>query len=217
MNQTYVYQHKTKDTNEVFYIGISKSKNFRRAYTKYKRSNFWKNVVEKHDYIVEILYENLSWNDACDIEKNLIAYYGRRDLGSGLLVNLTNGGDGTIGILKKEVSLSTRKKISNSHLGKKLSEETKRKLSEVQKGKKLSEYTKNKMSQSRTGINRSEETKLKISKNNFNNKKVIDISTKIIYNSIKDASVQLNINYTTLKRYLSGKRINKTTLSYEQI
>ncbi|MEI2271860.1 HNH endonuclease [Sphingobacterium sp. ML3W] len=44
--------------------------------------------------------------------------------------------------------------------------------------------------------------------------KVIDTSTKKVYCSIKDASVKLNIEYSGLKRMLSGIRKNNTSLTY---
>lgn len=211
INNICVYCHITKDTNEIFYIGIGSKK---RAYVTYQRNIFWKNIVNKHDYKIEILHENLDWNLACEIETHLIKFYGRRDLGLGSLVNLTDGGEGTIGIIRKEITKEIRKKLSDSKIGFKHSEATKLKISKIQIGKKLSKYTCEKMSNSRKGKSRTIETKLKISQNNYNNKKVIDINTNIIYNSIIEASEKLNINYVTLKRYLSGKRLNKTTLKY---
>jgi hypothetical protein len=44
--------------------------------------------------------------------------------------------------------------------------------------------------------------------------KVIDISTGKEYPSIKKAAVDLNINYSTLKKYLIGLVRNKTSLRY---
>ena len=65
------------DTNEVFYVGIGSIK---RAKEKGKgRSLFWNYVVNKHDYKVEIIQENLSWEIACELEEFLISLYGRRD------------------------------------------------------------------------------------------------------------------------------------------
>ena len=88
---TVVYRHRTLDTNEVFYVGIGSIK---RPYKKYGRNNFWKNIVNKHGYYVEIIQENLDWDSACELEEFLIKLYGRKDLGTGCLVNMTNGGDG---------------------------------------------------------------------------------------------------------------------------
>jgi mevalonate kinase len=58
----YIYQHRRKDTNEVFYIGIGKGGNgcYRRAYNKSTRTHYWKGVVNKCGYVVEIVLENLT-------------------------------------------------------------------------------------------------------------------------------------------------------------
>lgn len=89
-----VYIHKRKSDNEVFYVGIGKAK--KRAYSKHNRSKFWKNYISKYQYNVEITYRDIIWEEACVIEKYLISFYGRRDLGLGLLVNQTDGGDGFV-------------------------------------------------------------------------------------------------------------------------
>lgn len=98
----YLYRHIRLDTNEPFYIGIGKYEihskgNYRRAYQKDKRNILWRNIVNKTEYEVEILLENLSWDQACEKEIEFINLYGRRNLGKGPLVNLTDGGDGRQG------------------------------------------------------------------------------------------------------------------------
>ena len=90
----YIYRHIRKDTSEVFYIGIATQKN--RASSKHGRSKFWKRVVDKTDFEVEIILDDLTWEEVCEKEKEFIKLYGRKDLGLGTLVNMTDGGDGTI-------------------------------------------------------------------------------------------------------------------------
>ena len=87
-----VYQHKTKDTDEIFYIGIGVAR--RRAYSKHGRNKHWNNIVNKHGHYYEVLFEDVTREEAIQIEQYLISYYGRRDLGTGQLVNMTGGGDG---------------------------------------------------------------------------------------------------------------------------
>jgi hypothetical protein len=70
-----------------------------------------------------IVQEFESESDAFEAEIFLISYYGRKDLGSGCLRNLTNGGDGCSGrignfIEGRPVSLETRKKIADGNRGK---------------------------------------------------------------------------------------------------
>jgi hypothetical protein len=47
-------------------------------------------------------------------------------------------------------------------------------------------------------------------------KQVVDKSNGKIYNSLKDASIDLNVNYSTLKNNFRKNRINKTTLRWNQ-
>jgi len=90
-----VYQHIRLDTNKIFYVGIGK--NPKRPYSKNYRNNYWHNVVNKHGYRVEILLENLTWNEAVQKERELINEYGRLDNKTGILVNMTDGGEGVNG------------------------------------------------------------------------------------------------------------------------
>ena len=89
-----LYRHIRTDKQEVFYIGIGENES--RAYNKKNRTRVWKNTASK-GYETEILFEDLAWEQAAEKEKEFIALYGRKDLGLGTLVNLTDGGEGTIG------------------------------------------------------------------------------------------------------------------------
>ena len=112
----YVYLHKRLDNGSVFYVGISsKDDNFKRANYTHNRTNYWKNIAKLTGWSVEIVAKNIEWERACYIEVELIKKYGRVDLGTGSLVNLTNGGEGTT---KKIVTQETRKKMSESRKGK---------------------------------------------------------------------------------------------------
>ena len=89
-----LYRHIRTDKQEVFYIGIGENES--RAYNKKNRTRVWKNTANK-GYETEILFEDVTWEQAIEKEKEFIALYGRKDLGLGTLVNLTDGGEGTIG------------------------------------------------------------------------------------------------------------------------
>ena len=103
-----VYRHIRLDTNEVFYVGIGKTD--MRAYKTQSRSSHWKNITNKTDYRVDILFDDLNWDEACKKEIEFIKLYGRKDKNEGTLVNMTNGGDGVVG---QVVSDETRIKLSN--------------------------------------------------------------------------------------------------------
>jgi hypothetical protein len=155
-----VYQHRRSDTNEVFYIGIGKTKN--RAYKLNNRNKYWIHIADKVGWDVDILFEGVTWEDACIIEKGLISDIGRKDLGLGPLVNMTDGGDGQLNPNKE-----TRTKISKAHKGRKFTEDHINNLSKARKGNKYkphSENTKKKMSKSHKGKTFSDETKNKMSK-----------------------------------------------------
>ena len=174
-----VYQHIRKDNNQVFYIGIGS--NNKRAYCEQGRNKYWNRIVKKYGYNVEIIYPDLTWELACNMEKYLIKNYGRKDLSTGELVNLTDGGEGTIGVKWSE---EFKLNMSNITKGRVFSEKHKLKLKEARKkqippglGKKASNETKKKLSELNLGKNNpmfgkimSEENKLKISERLKGNK-----------------------------------------------
>lgn len=110
----YVYEHIRKDTGEVFYVGIGSDKLFKRAFALGKRNYLWNEVVAKAGYEVKIRERDIDWEKACEIEMELICKYGRLDLGTGSLTNLTEGGEG----FKRTHTESTKNKIRNTTKGK---------------------------------------------------------------------------------------------------
>jgi hypothetical protein len=91
----YVYTHRRNDTGDRFYIGMGRQC---RAWRTGSRSNHWKAIASKFGYEVEILASGLSKCQAYSKEKLLIAFHGRRDNGTGILVNHTVGGEGSNGM-----------------------------------------------------------------------------------------------------------------------
>ena len=156
-NMAIVYIHIRLDNNQVFYVG--RGTGIKRMTSKSNRNKYWHSIVNKYGYRTEIIWESdnsmkkdESWKEAGKKEIEFIKKYGRKDLGEGTLVNMTDGGEGVIGkIYTKEY----RKKLSESHIGiqagnkhplygKGHSQETKKKLSEIQTGRRLSiEHRKN--------------------------------------------------------------------------
>jgi hypothetical protein len=89
----YVYLHVRLTDDFVFYVGKGKAN---RAWDGYNTRNiFWKNVVSKHGYKVEIAAFDLSESDALCFEIQLISFY--KSFSPDKLTNLTNGGEGIAG------------------------------------------------------------------------------------------------------------------------
>lgn len=86
----YVYLHCKPWSGEVFYVGKGCK---RRAWSN-ERNLHWSNTVAKYGLDVKIVSFGLQQWYALELEKELISYYGRKDLGYGQLVNMTDGGDG---------------------------------------------------------------------------------------------------------------------------
>jgi hypothetical protein len=118
MNNWYVYRHIRLDKNEPFYVGIGNKKDYLRAYEKHpsKRNIIWNKIVSKTDYEVEIIYDEVTKTEASEKEKEFISLYGRIDLKSGILCNLTDGGDGIFNCIR---SNETKEKLRIQKVGSK--------------------------------------------------------------------------------------------------
>ena len=128
-NMHYLYRHIRLDTDQPFYIGIGTmankefrtiKSNYSRAYSDYKRNKHWSNIVNKTPYEIEILIESDDYEFIKEKEIEFISLYGRIDLRTGILVNMTDGGDGAIGcICSKESSIKKSINSKKSLLGRK--------------------------------------------------------------------------------------------------
>jgi len=104
------------------------------------------------------LKQNLTEEEAFRHEIYMIAVFGRKDLGTGILYNKTNGGDGICGVVRTE---EWRRKQSEAMKGKTPSPETRAKLSAANKN--ITPETRAKMSAANKGKTHSPETKAKMS------------------------------------------------------
>jgi hypothetical protein len=105
-NRFYTYAYLREDRTP-YYIGKGSRK---RAYTRSKRDI--KPPKDKSRII--LLKQNLTEEEAFKHEKYMIAVFGRIDLGTGILLNRTNGGDG--GPSGRITTQETRNKfIGNNH------------------------------------------------------------------------------------------------------
>ena len=217
--------------NDMVYIGITSwkpEKRWQNGRGYYKQSYFY-NAIKKYgfnNFMHEILIDGLTKEEAEQKEIELIAEYqsNNREFG----YNIANGGN-CIGTVSEE----TKKKISKANMGNQygkghvLSDEHKRKISEAMKGnqhmkgKKMPEHVMKILIQSRqneevkrkiaianTGKKCSEETKKKLSDSHkgLGAKKVVCVETGVIYDSIKEASKQLNLKGHHIGTCCSGDR-----------
>lgn len=182
----YIYRHIRLDTNTPFYVGKGKDK---RAYSK-QRNNYWHRIVSKYGYVVEMIEENLTEDQAFAKEIELIKLYKSQGFCE---ANFTDGGDGASGLnhseeIKKRISEANKgqipwnkgktgvysgeslKKMSeetkgekNSQFGKTPSKETRKKLSDANKGENNGFYGKTHSEETREGISKARKGK-KLSK-----------------------------------------------------
>lgn len=205
-----LYQHVKVENNEVFYIGIGNDK---RAYNKINRNIHWKRIVNKYEYKVEILSDNLTWENAQEAEIQLIKLYGRINLKTGPLCNMTDGGEGCVGHVYSEKTIERFKEIGRQRM----TEKYKQYMLSFNIGKFVSEETRIKSSIANTGRKNSELSKLNISNGKINkaiitSRSVMDTETNEIWSNMKTCARDNNINYSTLITYLNGIRPNKTNL-----
>jgi hypothetical protein len=134
-NRFYTYAYLREDRTP-YYIGKGTG---RRIYIK--RKDGVNRPKDKSRVI--FLKQNLTEEEAFKHEKYMIAVFGRKDLGTGILHNRTDGGEGTSGAKHSE---KTKEKIRAANKGKKHSEEHKANVIAARIGKKHSDETKAKMS-----------------------------------------------------------------------
>jgi hypothetical protein len=127
-NKYYTYAYLREDRTP-YYIGKGKG---HRAYVNHHRKKRNCISIPQDKSRIIFLKQNLTEEEAFKHEIYMIAVFGRKDLGTGILRNKTNGGDGSSGAKRSE---EFKRKISNANKGKILTQETKDKISKAHKGR----------------------------------------------------------------------------------
>lgn len=127
-------------------------------------ANKIKKILSLNGYIIyeQVLISDFEV-DVYNKEIELIKKYGRSDLGTGPLVNMTEGGDGNKYWLGKKLTEATKQKMSSVKLGKTYSKESRQKMSQAQTGKTRSNEHRKNISISKTGKIIPDEIRKKIS------------------------------------------------------
>jgi hypothetical protein len=197
-NKYCLYQHTRKTDGRIFYIGIGDVK---RPFEKSSRNQYWKNIVKKYGYNIVILVEGISWERACELEKLMISFYGRKDKKEGVLCNKTDGGEGTIGRIysqetKNKIGNKTKERLNNGWInpmtGKNHSNKVKKDHSIRMKGK----------------FEGSKNPKAKI---------ILDNYTGIFYENAKELTTFLNKNYNRFIQNLKKTKSNSVNIRYSYV
>jgi hypothetical protein len=200
-----IYFLKDPRTNEVRYVGKTTKDLNKRLFSGHLRDKTithktnWINSLKKIGLIPSIELVKICKNEnlCCFSERFYIKLLGRADKNEGILINSTDGGEGTPG---KVVSQATKDKISKSNAGKGI-------------GRKVSETTKEKQRISYKNIpdEIKKQTSQKISKANLGNKKSIQAKLNMSKAQYERESPSQNTKDKISKTLLGFKNENTSS------
>lgn len=207
----YVYVHRRADDGRVFYVG--KGSYPGRANERSSRNPHWHAVANKHGLIVEVVLHFVTDALAQQCERDLIAWYGRKNL-----TNLTDGGDGCAGIVP---SAEARAKLSAAAKGPR-SDAWVRSMRAARKaggnggvvkaGDKLPEQWRKNLAAAKVGAKNPMHGKTGAA--HPQSRRVRDAESGEVFDSVLIAATQRGHKMKTLYNWLSGHRPNPTTLEF---
>lgn len=218
---SYIYKY------EPFYVGKGKDYRYKRHFKDYELNNIYNinkssiiNDMISDSYNIEdyiILYENMNELEAINLEIKLIELFGRIDLGTGTLSNMTDGGEGMSGNISP-LKGKTYEEIHGVEKAKLLKEE-KRKMF---LGKKNPMYGVEPKSKGKTyleyfGEEKSIKIKLKLSE--YHTRKIYQYTLFGVFmkewDSVLDAVGELNICKSSLHNCLSENNISMSAGGFQ--
>jgi hypothetical protein len=198
---------------EPFYIGKGKNNRLNKHinYIDSSKESLKSNIIKKiirlgSNPIIIKLYENVSDYSSIRLERYLIKLIGRKNLKLGPLSNLTDGGEGSSGILVKKSTIYKRKKSIEARGGV-WNKGLRGYQVSSNKGKNLSNSTKDKISKKLTGIKQSNETinkRRNTNKERYNGAWNKGLKTGVPAHNIK-AVIKLDLDNNPIEEYKSVK------------
>lgn len=217
----YVYGYIRLDTNSYFYIGKGKDNRFIRLDN---RKSHFMNILNKTDCVVEILYDNLTEEQAFQLEVDtiydLVFNEGYSIDIKGFeknekhLVNCTWGGEGTCGLSIKQSQETINNRVAKNK-GKKRTDKQKENISNGIK-KRFEEHPEEleRLKTCRIGCKTSEETKQKLSKAKKGKKQTEEQKRAVMEGKAKMTKEQIE-QWKYRESYATGTHIKCIELNKE--
>ena len=215
-NRFYVYSYLREDGSP-YYIGKGSGRRIKETRRTIKAPFDKARIV--------ILKKDMNEQEAFQYEIELIKKYGRKNNETGILRNLTDGGEGTSGLkhsdaakanlrernLGKKHSDAAKAKMREAKLTENLSDATREKIKEAQLGKIVSDDTKEKIREARLGKKHSDDTKEKMREARLGKKHSDDTKEKMREARLGKPSPNLGkkLSPETIKKRTESRKRNK--------